>query len=217
MSEYVVNELLSTPDNVEIIRDQICGILALEFAHQYELAQEAGSAVVPDDYDIKVYLENDEPWALQTEEDKSIYPLVHVSLQDSVTEKGSTATNSTSRTATFFIDCYASGSFDGSGLSGRMAVIKAWKTARIARNILEAANYAYLGLRGIVSKRAIPSCETGMPKSQNSAVKLCVVRLRLDVTFTEKSPQVTGVEIDPISLSITDDTGLVVVDMNEEE
>ena len=56
-----------------------------------------------------------------------------------------------------------------------------------------------------------------MPKSQNSAVKLCVVRLRLDVTFTEKSPQVTGVEIDPISLSITDDTGLVVVDMNEEE
>jgi len=91
VSEYVVNELLSTPDNVEIIRDQICGILALEFAHQYELAQEAGSAVVPDDYDIKVYLENDEPWALQTEEDKSIYPLVNVSLQNSVTEKGSTA------------------------------------------------------------------------------------------------------------------------------
>jgi hypothetical protein len=65
MSDYVVNELLSTPDNVEIIRDQLCGILALECAHQYELAQEAHSTVA-EDFNIKVYLENDEPWELQT-------------------------------------------------------------------------------------------------------------------------------------------------------
>ena len=42
MSDYQINELLSTPDNVEIVRDQICGILALETAHQFELAEAAG-------------------------------------------------------------------------------------------------------------------------------------------------------------------------------
>ena len=216
MSDYVVNELLSTPDNVEIIRDQLCGILALECAHQYELAQE-GHSTVAEDFNIKVYLENDEPWELQTEEDKDVFPLVNVSLQGAKSDSGSTSTNSTARTATFFVDCYASGIFDGSGLSGRMAVIKAWKTARIVRNILEAANYAYLGLRGVVSKRAITDFETGMPKTQNAAIRVCVVRLKLDVSYTEVSPQVSGVEIDPISLSITDDTGLVVVDMKYKE
>ncbi len=216
MSSYVVDHLLSTPDNVEIIRDQICGILALECAHQYELAQDEHSNVAKD-YDIKVYLENDEPWALQTEADKDNFPLVNISLQSASTEKGSSSTNLTQRTATFFIDCYATGTFDGSGLNGRLAVIKAWKTARIVRNILEAANYAYLGMRGIVLKREVTGFETGMPNSQNAAMRVCVVRVKLDVTYTELSPQVKGVLIDPISLSITDDTGLVIVDMNEEE
>jgi hypothetical protein len=56
-----------------------------------------------------------------------------------------------------------------------------------------------------------------MPKTQNAAIRVCVVRLKLDVSYTEVSPQVSGVEIDPISLSITDDTGLVVVDMKYKE
>ncbi len=35
-----VQELLKNPDNIEIVRDQIAGILALELLHQNELAQE---------------------------------------------------------------------------------------------------------------------------------------------------------------------------------
>lgn len=215
MSEYVVDELIRTPDNVEIIRDQICGILSLETAHQYELAVDSADPVARD-YKIEVYLENDEPWALQTEEDNH-YPLLNVSLQSVGSANGSTNTNSTNRRAIFFIDCYATGTFDGTGLSGRMAVIKAWKTARIVRNILEAANYAYLGLRGVVTRRTVTELETGMPNSNNAAVRVCVVRMKLEVEFNEVSPQVKGVEIAPISLAIKDDTGLVVVDMEEEE
>ncbi len=215
MSSYVVDELLSTPDNVEIIRDQVCGILALEGAHQYELAQ-AAALETADDYNLSVYLENDEPWSLQTEEDNT-FPKVNVSLQAAETSAGSSSTNTTSKTATIVIDCYATGTFDGSGKSGRMAVLKAWKTARIVRNILEAANYAYLGLRGIVSKRTVTSFETGFPNVQNAAIRVCIVRVKLLVEYKEVSPQVSGVTIDPISLKITDDTGLVVVDMCEEE
>lgn len=215
MSEFVVDELINTPDIVEIIRDQICGILSLETAHQFELAKEAEDPVARD-YKFEVYLENDEPWALQTEEDNH-FPLINVSLQNVISSKGSTSTNTTNRTATFFIDVYATGSFDGSGFSGRLAVIKAWKSARIVRNILEAANYAYLGLRGFVTKRTVMEMETGMPNNNNGAIKVCVVRMKLEVEFNEVSPQVKGVEIAPISLAIKDDTGLVVVDMEEEE
>lgn len=215
MSNFVVDELIKNPDNAEIIRDQLCGILSLETAHQYELALESSDPVARD-YKIEVYLENDEPWALQTEEDNH-YPIVNVSLQSVGGVSGSTNTNTTNRRAVFFIDCYATGTFDGTGLSGRMAVIKAWKTARIVRNILEAANYAYLGLRGMVTKRTVTDLETGMPASNNAAIRVCVVRVKLEVEFNEKSPQVKGVEIAPMNMVIKDDTGLVVVDMEEEE
>ena len=37
-----INELLSTPDNIETIRDTVAAILAIELEHQHELAVEAG-------------------------------------------------------------------------------------------------------------------------------------------------------------------------------
>lgn len=216
MSDIQVHELLSTPDNVEIVRDQICGILALEAANQYELAVEAGD-VRADDYNIKVYLENDQPWELQTEEDKDVFPLVNVSLVSVDRGSGSTVTNKNNVTATFNIDCYTTGTFDGDGRTGRMAVIKAWKTARIIRNILCAGNYAYLGLRGVVTARQVKNMVSGMPNQQNAAGRVCIVRIVMDVDLIEFSPQVAGVEIAPISLEILDDTGLVIVDMDQEE
>lgn len=216
MSDYVVDELLSSPDNVEIVRDQICGILALETAHQYELADEAGDTR-KEDYKIKVYLENDQPWELQTEDDKEVFPLVNVSLVSVDRGNGSTTTNKNNVTASFYIDCYATGTFDGDGQTGRMAVVKAWKTARIIRNILCAANYAYLGLRGVVTARQVKSLTAGMPNQQNAAGRVCIVRIAMDVDLLEFSPQVSGVEIAPISLEFLDDTGLVIVDMDQEE
>ena len=216
MSDYQINELLSTPDNVEIVRDQICGILALETAHQFELAEAAGESS-KDDYNIKVYLENDHPWELQTEEDESVFPLVNVSLVGDTRQKGTDDRNKSNMTATFNIDCYATGTFDGDGRLGRMATVKAWKTARIIRNILCAANYSYLGLRGVVLSRAVNSRTTGMPSQQSAAGRVCIVRVVMTVDLIEHSPQVEGVEISPISLEILDDTGLVIVNMDQEE
>jgi len=55
-----INELLSTPDNIETIRDTVAAILAIELEHQHELAVEAGD-VNARDYDVGVYVENDDP------------------------------------------------------------------------------------------------------------------------------------------------------------
>ena len=209
-----VNELLKSPDNIEIIRDQICGILALECANQFELATKANDPR-KDDYNISVYLENTEPWAILSEDDKSTFPLVNVCLQDVTRDSGSDSSCRFGRRATFNIDVYNTGSFDGlltdSKRQGRLAVIKCWKTARIIRNILEAANYTYLGLQGVVLNRQIESIATGMPNVADTSVNVCVCRIVLSVRFTEKSPQVSGPIIEPIDITITDDSGAVVV------
>ena len=56
--EPACETLLSEPDNIEIIRDQIAALLAVDFAHQAELAAEAGVRSRRD-YDVAVYVENE--------------------------------------------------------------------------------------------------------------------------------------------------------------
>ena len=45
--EPACTTLQSEPDNIEIIRDQIAALLAVDFAHQAELAAEAGAEAAP--------------------------------------------------------------------------------------------------------------------------------------------------------------------------
>ena len=56
-----------------------------------------------------------------------------------------------------------------------------------------------------------------MPNQQSAAGRVCIVRIVMTVDLIEHSPQAEGVEISPISLEILDDTGLVIVNMNQEE
>ena len=48
------------PDNIEIIRDQIAALLALDLEHQHELAVE-DSDPNSKDYDVDVFVECDDP------------------------------------------------------------------------------------------------------------------------------------------------------------
>lgn len=209
-----INVLLNTPDNVEIIRDQICGILAVELDNQYELARQAEDPVA-DDYNIKVYQEETEPWSISTEDDCNAFPLVNVCLQDVSIQTGSTQADKKVSRASFNLDCYCSGSFHGDGTGGRHAVTKAWKAVRIIRNIIDAASYTYLGLRGVVLGRQIQSVETGLPNLNDASINVCICRIHLVVDYYEHSPQVSGPIIEPINVSIGDDNGVVVADMNE--
>ena len=60
MIECECKELLSEPDNIEYIRDQIGAILSVELANQFALAEEAADHNARD-YNIAVYIENDDP------------------------------------------------------------------------------------------------------------------------------------------------------------
>ena len=207
MSGCVVNELLNEPDNIEIIREQIGAILHKEAANQYRLAQEAGDAA-KEDYNIKVYLENETPLALLTDDDTKKFSYVNVTLDGTDIQSGSTKNSDKMMKAVFWIDCYNHGNFSGDGLTGRSANIAAWKTARIIRNILCASDYTYLKLRGIVGSREVVKMQTGKPKLQNSAVNISICRITLEVTYDEQSPGVQSAMCERIDIAVDDD-GLI--------
>lgn len=207
-----INERLNLPDNIEVIRDQISAIIFSEMRNQYELAV-ADDDPVADDYLTTVLVENDEP--LQAGGDNDLFPIVNISV-DNVRLDGGASVNETDRVASLKLDCYQIGNTSGK-FAGRTAMIKAWKLARCVRAILESDQYTYLFLRGIVSKVRINSMTGGYPSGmENSAVKVAVVRLDVDIYYTQKSPQTTGPGLEIMPVIISDENGQVVGNIKEE-
>lgn len=210
MIEIECKELLNEPDNIEYIRDQIGMILGVEIANQYRLAQEASDPAASD-YNIGVYVENDDPLQF-VEAGENPFPLVNVSIMNTEKSKGSTSINKHIMTATFLVDAYATGNADGAEDAGMRASLKAWKTARIVRNILGAENNAYLKMRGIVTGRDMVKFEAGDPANGNSAVRIKIVRITLNVDYVEGVEICEGEELEQIRAFIRDVDGKVLVE-----
>ena len=207
-----INERLNLPDNIEVIRDQISAIIFSEMRNQYDLAI-ADDDPVADDYLTTVLVENDEP--LQAGGDNDLFPIVNVSV-DNVRRDGGASVNTSNRVASLNLDCYQIGNTSGK-FAGRTAIIKAWKLARCIRAILESDQYTYLFLRGIVSKVRINSMTGGYPSGMdNSAVKVAVVRLVVEITYDQNSPQTTGPGLTILPVVISDENGQVVGNIKEE-
>lgn len=187
--EYAYSTLLSEKDNIEVIREQIAALLLLEIENQKSLANEKA---VPDarDFDISVFLENDDPLQCIDESD-DIFPLVNVSL-DGVAERSAASVNKQNMSATFFIDVYASGNGAENADFGAEASLKAWKVARIVRRILRAEVNTYLRLRGVVSKVSF-KFQSGEPSAPQSAIRVKMVRVSLDVDYSEDVEMSAGV------------------------
>jgi hypothetical protein len=198
-----INTLIENKDNAEKIRDQIAALLTLEIQNQKQIAIDTG---VPDkkDFDIDVYIENARPWELTG--DKNPFPLVNVCLQEIAEDPrpGSTA-NNTKYTGQYVIDCYGCGnqkleSEEEILTDDYLATIRAWKTARIIRNILMSGFYLYLGIRPIVQKRSIKKIITIIPQGlPNSAIAITAARIILEVNFFEQSPQAEAADLEGIS------------------
>ena len=208
--EPVYSELQSEPDNIEIIRDQIAALLALELQKQHEIAVEKEDSAARD-YDVAVYVENDNP--LQYVDDNTPesnpFPCVNVSLDSSDDGKGTASVNRQCMTAQFFVDCYATGNTASDEDFGTKAALKAWKTARLVRRILRAEPNTYLRLRGIVGKVGF-KFQSGEPASAQSAICVKMVRVTLSVDYVE-DVDITGGVIDwEIAGIITDDNGRVI-------
>lgn len=209
MIECECKELLSEPDNIEYIRDQIGAILSVELANQFALAQEAADPAARD-YNIGVYIENDDPLQL-VDAGASPFPLVNLSLVSTEKTSGSTSINKHNMSATFLLDVYATGNMESGENAGIRASLKAWKTARIVRNILCAENYAYLKLRGIVTGRDIVKFEAGNPANASAAVKVKIVRITLNVDYIEDVTISEGEELELFDATISDKNGEVLV------
>jgi hypothetical protein len=215
-----VNSLIDTfiheQDNAEKIRDQIAAILALEIDNQKSKAYQLD---VPDkkDYNIKIYLENARPWELTG--DKNPFPLINVCLQETTEnrEPGSTL-NNTKYTGQYTIDCYGCGNAKNDQeediSDDSLATIKAWKTVRIARNILMSGFYAYLGIRRFVQKRSIKKITTIVPAGlPDSGVSIVAARIVLEVNLFEESPQAQATDLEGISFKSENSGEVVLIDI----
>lgn len=203
-------ELLREPDNIEYIRDQIGAILAVECENQYRLATEEEDPNARD-YKIGVYIENDDPLQF-VDAGKNPFPLVNVSLASCEKDSGSSSINKHLMSAAFLVDVYATGNTDGNADAGMRATKKAWKTARIVRNILGAENNAYFKMRGIVTGRDFVKFEAGNPANAQSAMRVKIVRITLNVDYIEGVAVSEAKELELIRAAISDEDGRVIAE-----
>ena len=210
--EPAVAELVSAPDNIEVIRDQIGALLALDLANQYALAKDAKDPNAAD-YDVRVFVENDSPWQYVDEQtpEANPFPCANVSIESTGQQKGTASVGKQVMSAQFYVDVYATGNTDSVEDMGAKASLKAWKTARIVRHILRAEANTYLRLRGIVGQVSF-KFEAGEPSSPQSAIRVKMVRITLGVDYFEDVPITQGVAIELISAKIADGSGVVILE-----
>lgn len=196
-------ELIDKTDNVEIIRDQIAAILVVELANQGVLS---GGQPQP-----AVFTERANPWGqFLTPTPGITQPVINVWWDSSTfDESRSNVVERQTCTAVYNIDCYGGAISQDDLASGghipadEQAAREAQRAMRLARNILMAGSYTYLGLRGLVWKRFPQTISMFQAQIDNRAVQRIVgARLALAVTFSEFSPQVAGVTLESLIIDV---------------
>lgn len=196
-------ELIDKQDNVEIIRDQIAAILTVELANQKTLS---GGVPQP-----AVFVERNNPWGQFIDPAAVMPSLINVWFDNSTfDESTSNVVERQKCEATFNIDCYGAAASvdDGNPAGGHQpadlqAALEAQRAVRLARNIIMAGAYTYLGLRGLVWKRFPQTISMFQPQIDNRAVQRVVgARLALQVHFNEFSPQYAGVELETLMIEV---------------
>jgi hypothetical protein len=194
-------ELIDKVDNAEIIRDQIAAILTVELANQALLS---GGQPQP-----SVFIERANPWGQFLTPTPITQPLINVWWDSSTfDESTSNVVERQTAAAVYNIDCYACSVSQDDGADGHLpadeeAARAAQRTVRLARNILMAGAYTYLGLRGLVWKRFPQTISMFQPQIDNHAAQRVVgARLALQVHFNEFSPQVAAVVLETLMIDI---------------
>ena len=205
----MIPTLIDKQDTFEIVRDQIAAILALEIANQQTLA--IAAAKDPKDWKLRIYTERSNPWEqflnIENETDRS--PLVNVWFDNtSFDDKASNVMERQRSDAIFNIDCYGCGVSSNEITGGhnpgdKEAAFEVQKAVRLVRNILMAAEYTYLGLRGTVWKRMPQSVTVFQPQIEGRFVQHIVgARIAFSVSFSEFSPQVQPETLEYLSAII---------------
>lgn len=206
-----ITALVDRPDNFEIIRDQIAGILVEEIEGQQSLARAANRD--PDEFRFRVFTEHSSPWDEYLDPpgegplDRT--PLINVQWdKTTVDESSSNTVERQKNSATYHLDCYGCGrsapSSDGHTPGDEDASLEAQRAARFVRSILMAGHYTYLGLKGVVWRRWHAGSQAFYPPQEQRPVRhVKAVRVSLRVDFNEFSPQVEGTPLALITVRIT--------------
>lgn len=202
-----ISTLIDKQDNFEVIRDQIASILTLEVVSQMALATLAGKD--PDDWKLRIFTERSNPWEqwLNDQTDKS--PIVNVWFDTSNFNKSSSNIIKRQKLESVFnIDCYGLGiSSDkiagGHNPGDREAAFEVQRALRLVRNILMAAEYTYLGMRGLVWLRWPQSITAFQPEMNGQAIqKISGARIAFSVDFSEFSPQIVEETLEFLSIDV---------------
>lgn len=211
-----ITSLIDKVDSFELVRDQVAAILAVELANQVRIASASGRDARS--YCARVYTERTNPWSDfvdlpdTLENPEHGHPVVNVSFERATYD--ASASNVVERqraNATFNIDCYAYGvAHDDGGMghcSGdQIAVESAQAVVRVVRNILMSGQWAYLGMRGSVSRRWVNSIQAFQPAQDGRQIQqVAALRIELQVDFNEFSPQVAGQLLDAITATVRRD------------
>lgn len=210
--------LIDKQDTVEIIRDQIAAILAIETAAQVALAT-AAAKPDPNEWKFRVYQERANPWENLPSKTSDRSPLVNVWWDSSTYEMAASNIVERQKSAAIInIDCYGYGKSADDGGTGhiagdRQAVETVQRAVRLVRNILMAAEYTYLGLQGTVWRRWIDSIQMFQPQQSNQNMHhIVAARIAFRVEFNEFSQQVPYDTLDLLTVDVhrTEDNQIVI-------
>ena len=198
--------LIDKLDSFEIVRDKIALILAAEVASQMQLAIDDGKD--PDLWNLRVFLERSNPWEQLLNNQSDTFPIINVWYDNSTFDKsGSNITERQKVVGIFNIDCYgfAVSEDDGAGHKpgDKESALEVHRALRLVRNILMAAKYNWLDLRGLVWQRWTQSVTIFQPQLENNAIPQVVgARLALSVTFNEFSEQIPTEILEQLSIDV---------------
>lgn len=203
--------LIDKQDSSELVRTQIATILAAETVAQQSLATAASED--PRLWALRVFEERDNPWtefleaAQSGAEQIDVAPIVSVRLDSwSLDPRASNQINLQTQDVRYFIDCFGYGvaedSAGGHEPADYRAALEAQRAAKLARNILIAGEYTYLGLRGTVGRRRVVSGQS-MTIDQEGSLSVSVVRLTLEARVTNTTPQISPFTIGGIDIDVT--------------
>lgn len=208
--------LIDVRDNVEIVRERIVEILAVEIAGQKAKAVAAGKD--PRLWDVKLFMERQNPWELflevQGKKTIDITPFVNVAYDQDSPEKPRSSSLQVPTTATFNIDIYAAGVSEetpaGHIPGDEAAVLARDRVRRIVRNILMAEPYRTLGdppssidretgevtsARVIADRWIRATTAFEVPSEARLLVKIAACRIAFEVSFREGVPVRPGVSL----------------------
>lgn len=208
-------ELITQPDGFEVVRDQIAAILVLERDDQMSQAQ--AQSLDPELWNFKVFTERSNPWGDYLNDSADLTPIINVWFDsDSFADSASVRSAYQKCNGFFNVDITAAGKRSTNMTGDETAARNAARVARLARNILMASNYTYLGLpRGTAWDRKVESRQAYQPPiGSDAALRVNGVRLRVQVSFNETAPQYEGVPLAGVDIEIKrKETGEVYIDL----